>query len=235
MRFDQKAPRYHEKADIQKIVADWGSEWIERDCGDLRALELGAGTGLFTRHLALRGFREFRATDLSSSMVQEGRHRLPLVDWGELDAWRCETDPVDRIYSSSLLQWALEPEDVLKNWRNALAAGGKVLVCLFVKGSLSEFADVDARFAAFPWRSESEWIARFEEAGFDVLRNETRSDLIAFDSPREALRSLHDIGAVEERRMSAAELRRFLRSCERGEESPFEVSWKAMKIECVRR
>ena len=59
-------------------------KWIEEDCSSLSALELGAGTGLFTRHLALRAFKSFRATDVSGSMIAEGELRLPKVNWESL-------------------------------------------------------------------------------------------------------------------------------------------------------
>lgn len=234
MRFGRKASVYHEKADIQKIAADWCSEWLERDCRDLRALELGAGTGLLTRHLALRGFKALLATDQSKGMLEEGRKRLPVVEWGELDAWRCKTAQVDRIYASSLLQWALDPASVLENWRNTLKSEGRVLVCLFIEGSLAEFVKVRPDFSALPWRSESDWVELFRGAGFEISRREVRDDVISYASSREALRAIHDVGAIEERRMSPGELRRFLNDCDRRFTDRFELSWKALRIECVK-
>jgi SAM-dependent methyltransferase len=235
MRFNRKASVYHEKADIQKISADWCSEWIERDCGGLRAIELGAGTGLFTRHLALRGFDSLLATDKSKQMLEEGRKRLPMVEWAELDAWGCETASIDRIYASSLLQWAHDPVSVLKNWRNALELKGRVLVCLYIEGSLEEFVKELPDFSALQWRSELEWLGFFREAGFDVSRSESRDDVISYASSREALRAIHDLGAIEERRMSPGELKRFLNDCDRRFENRFGLSWKTLKIECVNR
>lgn len=235
MRFNRKASVYHEKADIQKVVADWSSEWIECDCGGLRALELGAGTGLFTKHLALRGFKSLLATDQSKRMLEEGKKRLPMVEWHELDAWRCETFLVDRIYASSLLQWVLNPAAVLENWRNALEPEGRVLVCLFVAGSLGEFVKERPDFSALVWRSETEWLGFFRDAGFEISRNEARDDIISYASSREALRAIHDVGAVGERRMSTGELRRFLNDCDLRFKNRFELSWKTLRIECVKR
>lgn len=235
MRFDRKATGYHEKADIQKIVADWAADWIERDCGGLRGLELGAGTGFFTRHLALRGFESLQATDQSERMIEEGRKRLPMVEWKELDAWTCEAGPVDRIYASSLLQWAREPKDVLENWGRALLPGGRILACLFVKGSLKEFVERRPDFSAFPWRGEKEWLRTFEEASFEITRSDSREDVVFYGSSREALRAIHDIGAIEERRMGSGELRRFLADCDSKSIGRFDLSWKALRIECVKR
>jgi malonyl-CoA O-methyltransferase len=235
VRFSLKANSYHRKADIQKVIADWCTEWIEADVRNLRALELGAGTGLLTRHLALRGFEELVATDISLQMLEEGRRRIPFVTWRKLDAWVEREEPVDRLYACSLLQWAKDPAAVLENWRRNLVPGGKLLAGVFLKGSLSEFEKVSDRFPALSWRDADQWIEYFERAGFDVLRKETRVDTVSFLTAREALRSLHDIGAVEERRMSLSDLRRFLVRCEEEHKSPFLMTWKAMRIECISR
>ncbi len=235
MKFDSKASLYHNRADIQRVVADWCSEWIGLDCSPYSGLELGAGTGHFTRHLALRGFRNLAATDLSNSMLREGRGRLPAVDWERLDAWNGDGRKVDRIYSCSLLQWAKDPVSVLKNWRRMLSPEGQILSSMFVSGSLREFEQVDGRFAALDWRSPDEWRETFERAGFRVSRWDTRSDRASFRNAREALRSIHDIGASGEKRMSASEMRRFLGQLDRGPDTPFEISWESMRIECVVR
>ena len=106
---------------------------------------------------------------------------------------------------------------------------------LFVSGSLEAFIQVDPRFAAFPWRSEAEWLELFREAGLEPLRSESRADTIVYPSSRAALRSLHDIGAIEERRMGSGELRRFLKACGESSTNGFPLAWKTMRVECVKR
>jgi len=232
MKFDQKAFQYHEKASIQKAVADWCSDWIERDCSPYTGLELGAGTGLFTKHLALRGFKEFRATDLSLSMLKEGKGRLPLVSWERADAWKGDWTEVDRIYACSLLQWAPEPKKALRRWRESLRPGGRILACFFIEGSMQEFSKVDQRFSAISWRSESRWKDIFVESGLRILRSDIRSDLIAYPTAKEALRHIHDLGAVDANRMSPSELKRLLKTLSDTNRNGFDLSWRAMRVEC---
>ena len=234
MSFDRKAARYHEKANIQKVVADWCSEWMERDCKGLRAIELGAGTGLLTRHLALRGFESLKATDLSPQMLEEGRARLPMARWELLDAWDLRVEEVDRLYASSLLQWAPDPVAALRSWRDALAPGGRVLTSFFAKGSLKQFILRRSEFSAIPWRRKRDWRGLFEEAGFRVLRIDSRRDLVTYESAREALRAIHDMGAIKERRMKIGELRSLLKECDADSKEAFELSWRALRIECAR-
>lgn len=232
MKFDQKAFQYHEKASIQKTVADWCAEWIERDCSMHTGLELGAGTGLFTKHLALRGFKEFCATDLSPSMLKEGRARLPLVRWERRDAWKRDWTEVDRIYACSLLQWAPDPMEVLKQWRDSLRPSGRILACFFVEGSLREFSRLDQRFSAIAWRSESKWKDIFNESGLRILRSDIRSDLIAYSTAKEALRHIHDLGAISANRMRPSELKQLLKRSSAAEKNEFNLSWRTMRIEC---
>ncbi len=235
MRFDQKASSYHGKASIQKLVADWCSEWIEDDCAKYTGLELGAGTGLFTKHLAFRGFNCLSATDNSNPMLEEGESRIPSVNWEKQDAWNLASRKVDRIYACSLLQWAPDPVQVLKNWRDTLTTNGRILACIFVKGSLIEFTRKDERFSAFSWWSDFEWVDFFRDSGMKILRDETRTDVVSYPSAREALRHIHDIGATKKGGMSPGELKRFLISCENREETQFNLSWRTLRIESALR
>ncbi len=232
MRFDEKAFQYHEKASIQKTVADWCAEWIERDCSKLVGLELGAGTGLLTKHLGLRGFSDFCATDISSSMLREGEARLPLVRWEWQDAWRLEKRKADRIYACSLLQWAPHPLEVLREWREALRPGGRILACFFIEDSLREFSHKDPHFPAFPWKSESEWVDLFRESDLRIRRRDTRLDTIAYSTGQEALRHIHDLGAVSPNRMSHSQLRRFLEKLDQSKDAGFKLSWRSLRVEC---
>jgi SAM-dependent methyltransferase len=232
MNFDKKAGLYHQNARIQKIVADWCAEWIEEDCRGLSALELGAGTGLFTRHLALRAFANLQATDVSKSMVAEGQSRLPNVVWKLLDAWECE-DPieVDRIYACSLLQWSKKPSDTLKRWRSLLRPNGRFLGCLFVAGSLKEMNSGDFLLGGFAWRSVRQWRAYFQEAGFRIERYDARIDQESYDSPVQAFRQLHDMGATMDVNTSPGRLRQHLKGLET-KTGRFGVTWKTLRLEC---
>ena len=233
MNFEKKAGLYHKKARIQKVVADWCADWIEEDCSGLSALELGAGTGLFTRHLALRTFKSFRATDVSGSMIAEGESRIPHVNWESLDAWKCEDSiKVDRLYACSLLQWSKQPLDTLEKWRAMLGPNGKFLGCLFVAGSLEELSGEEKPLGGFEWRSERQWRSYFEEAKFSIKRYDTRLDNEYYDSPMQAFRRLHDLGATFYRNMSPGRLRQRLKRLETGN-GRFDVSWKTLRLECM--
>ncbi len=234
MRFGDKAQAYDQNARIQTTISNWLSEWLEHDGEGLDAFEFGAGTGGFTRYLEVIGFGSLVATDISPRMIEVGRESYPKVDWRMANAWERQTWSVDRIYSSNLLQWCPSPEDTLSQWKSNLKPGGRMLVSVFVAGSLKEFSAVDPSFNAFPWRSSEEWISLFEQTGWLVERWGVCEYVEEYECARAALRSLHSLGAVEDRRKSFRELNRFLKACDRTVEGGvFPLSWKSLRIECA--
>jgi hypothetical protein len=48
--FDRRAAQYEQHAPVQREAAAWLAEWLPEKI-ESPALEVGAGTGLFTRHL----------------------------------------------------------------------------------------------------------------------------------------------------------------------------------------
>ncbi|TWT67683.1 biotin biosynthesis protein BioC [Posidoniimonas polymericola] len=235
MRFGEHAQQYRTHAHVQREIAAWCGEWVEPDCRQLSALELGAGTGLFTEILAAKGFQQLTATDLSEQMVAEGNRCVPAARWEQRDAWAPLPEGYDRLYACSLLQWAVDPERVLTHWRRALPSGGRALVAIFVQGSLQEFATASGRFFPVPMRSEAEWLACFRGAGFEVLRHEVCQRVQQHESAIAALRSLHNIGAVANRKLSTAELRTMLTGAEQahGNGEGFPLTWVTLKAELV--
>lgn len=224
---------YDDHARIQSITSRWLAEWLEKCGAGLEAIEYGAGTGGFTRYLQLLHFDSLLATDVSKRMVDVGRKACPNPDWGVEDAWNPQTVGVDRIYSSNLLQWCEDPVAVLKRWRAAMKPGGCLLAGVFIEGSLREFSSINPGFGAFSWKSVEDWIQAFEQAGWQVERYEQRQDQESFPDALEALKSLHSLGAVKERRMNYSQLKQFLKCCdERKVADEFLLSWHSLRIEC---
>lgn len=165
-------------------------------------------------------------------MLEEGKARLPFVRWEKQDAWILGSRKADRIYACSLLQWSTNPVEALNQWREALQDDGRLLTCFFIRGSLEEFTHLDPNFPAFPWKCEKEWIETFSASNLEILRSETRSDVVSYQSPRAALRHIHDIGAISENRMKPFELKRLLEVSKKRQAEKFDLSWRTMRVEC---
>jgi len=232
--FERAAATYLAHAGVQTAMAEWLAEWLPAERAG-RALEVGAGPGIFTR-LMLPWAGPLTASDLSPAMCAVGRGMLPEVRWRVMAAEDPEGGPWDWIVSSSVLQWAADPAAVFAAWHRCLPPGGRVLSGLFVKESLPEWQAVAGSGAPLAWRATAEWRAHLERAGFRVVRDEARKRVFTHPSARAFLRSLHGVGAAPARRFAAGRLRRLLLDYEERHGTPqgVKATWMFYRFEATR-
>lgn len=207
--FERRAGGYDRHARVQADAAAWLSEWLPGQI-DGPALELGAGTGLFTRHLAPRA-AQLVATDIAPSMVAAGRLAVPTADWHLAEADAPPDGPWRWILSCSLAQWLEDPLAVLRRWRESAAPDATLLAGWFTAGTMDEFFRLCPQAAPFPWRGTHEWLALLDAAGWTVVRHEERTFFRRHADARSMLREVHNVGAVVPRRLGPGALRRALR------------------------
>lgn len=209
--FDRRAASYDAHAHVQKAAAAWLAERLPEPI-EGPALELGAGTGIFTRHLADRA-ADLLATDISPRMVRAGSAALPQVRWEVRDA--CA--PLGRtgfawVFSCSLAQWLADPGTALRRWHEAAMPGAHLLAGWFVRGTMKEFFAACPEAAAFAWRDEREWLEILAGAGWSATRAETKTFVARHENAAAMLREIHNLGAVHPRRFGAGRLRGVVRS-----------------------
>ncbi len=123
------------------------------------ALDIGCGTGAFSRHLAQRSERVL-ALDLSPRMIEiaQGRSKqYPNIDFQVADVitWELSVDQFDCIASIATLHH-LPLEETLTRMKNALRANGMLLILdLFQPEGLS---DALTELAAVPVHLILSWI-----------------------------------------------------------------------------
>ena len=225
--FGRAASSYEAFAPVQIAMADWLAEWLPVDRRGA-ALEVGAGTGLFTaRTRPWAG--TYVASDASAGMVTLGRVQVPGVEWRQLAAACVGRGSWDWIFSASMLQWTDDPVSLLRAWNESLAPGGRVLAGFYVADTLPELEELfaDGR-EPLAWRSASRWRESFEAAGFRVLRDGADRRVFSYASPRALLRSLHATGAAPHRLVAPGRLLGWLRA--RGE-TPFSATWTFYRVE----
>ena len=216
MRFSEKADRYEERAFIQSDLAAWGAEWLDRvDVIPGPALEIGAGTGLFTKYLT-KSFPEVVATDVSEAMVALGKERVPEASWSVCDAWSPIEAAWGGMFSASLLQWCQDPDKVFTAWREVLSPGALMLHAFFMDGTLAELRDISSECLAIEFQSADFWKDRFESSGFEVVDSEVMQTSYGFPSTLDLFRFLHGIGAtLGPRKLKPSSLRRIIEACDR--------------------
>jgi malonyl-CoA O-methyltransferase len=112
-------------------------------------LELGCGTGLFSRHLlAHYPDGRFLFTDLAPSMVEQCRRNLAVaskqrVAFEIMDAARPTADgPFDLIATSMTLHWLADPAAALTTLRRQLTPGGVLIYATISGKSFPEWREV---------------------------------------------------------------------------------------------
>ena len=139
---------------------------------------------------------------------------MPEAAWRVMAAEEPLPGPWDWIFSSSMLQWIQEPEQVFSSWCACLAPGGRVLAGLFAAESLPELRKLSGGYDPLVWHTPDEWRAYLARAGLHIVRDDTEQRVFVYDSARDFLRTLHGVGAAPFRRFTLGRMRRLLHNYE---------------------
>jgi malonyl-CoA O-methyltransferase len=143
--FGAHAKSYERHAGLQRAVADRLARLLpERKQPNV--LELGCGTGLFSRHLLAR-YPEgrFVLTDAAPAMIAECRRNLAAADQSRIsfevmDAGEAGGHAeLDLIVSSMTLHWLADPAASLERLRRLLAPSGVLMYATLGPDSFAEW------------------------------------------------------------------------------------------------
>ncbi|WP_227507806.1 MULTISPECIES: malonyl-ACP O-methyltransferase BioC [unclassified Marinobacter] len=117
-------------------------EFRESQDHDLTLLDLGCGTGWFTRKFADFGqIESLSGVDLSPGMLEQARKNGPAgISWivGDAEYLPLPDSSVDVIFSNLMIQWCDDPGAVLRECRRILRPGGNLMVSTLLDGTLRE-------------------------------------------------------------------------------------------------
>jgi len=143
--FERAAATYDAAAALQNEV---GSRLVERldfiRMQPRRILDLGAGTGVFTRVLGKRYRKaEVIALDIAPAMLQHARARAgwwrrPSCVCGDAESLPFSDDSFDFIFSNLMLQWCSDLPATLAELRRVLAPGGLLMFTTLGPDTLGE-------------------------------------------------------------------------------------------------
>jgi malonyl-CoA O-methyltransferase len=205
--FSEAARRYDEAAVLQKRVRD---ELLDRlDVLTMRpktVVDLGAGTGHGSTALKRRyGEARVLAVDIAPGMLVEAGRRQRLFRRfhriaADAAALPLRDGAVDMVFSSLLLQWCNDPDQVLRECRRALRAGGVLHLSTLGPDTLVELRR--AWQAADPGHAH---VSRFLDmhdvgdalvrAGFAEPVLDVERYTLTYDDARDLMRDLKTIGA----------------------------------------
>jgi trans-aconitate 2-methyltransferase len=145
-----------------------------------KILDLGCGTGDLTARIALSGAC-VQGIDSCELTIREARNKYPRIKFEVEDASNFQVkEPLDAVFSYTVLHWIKQPEAVIKCVEKALNPGGRFVaefngegsVGAIVRALLSVLSEISGQEpeALNPWYCPSieEYTGLLEQQGFDV-------------------------------------------------------------------
>lgn len=199
--FGGAAKRYDQYAALQRDIAlQLRQQWPSLP-SQSTAVDLGCGTGHDSEWLS----REHRLhlVDIAPEMVAAAaercavpvqQHCCDVSEFGQLGLG------ADAIWTSSMLQWAVDMPAAARAIAESLKPGGSLLASLFTQGSLGELAQawaaVDNEQHVLPLPPIESTRQAFAAAGFHITWEQPFSRQLYFGSVAEIGRHLRGLGAT---------------------------------------
>lgn len=199
--FSRAAASYDGVADLQRRVGESLLSQLPA-LQPARWLDLGCGTGYFSRALQARFPQgEGLALDIAEGML---RYARPLGGAGQFVAGDAECLPLrdgclDLIFSSLALQWCEDFAGVLGEARRVLRPGGVLAFSSLCAGTLAELRDswqqVDGFAHVNRFRREADYRALCAASGLELLGLQVRPQVLYFTDLRQLTHELKALGA----------------------------------------
>ncbi|MBP1146314.1 malonyl-CoA O-methyltransferase [Pseudomonas sp. PvP027] len=200
--FSRAAGSYDSVAELQRSV---GNELLARlpaQCNPSRWLDLGSGTGYFSRALAQAfGRSEGIALDIAEGML---RHARPLGGAQHFIAGDAEHLPLHDqscglIFSSLAVQWCADFAAVLSEAHRVLQPGGVFAFASLCVGTLYELRDswqaVDGQVHVNRFRHEDDYRKLCAASGLRVRSLDVRPQVLHYPDVRSLTHELKALGA----------------------------------------
>ncbi len=200
--FSRAADSYDSVADLQRAVGVQLLARLPVQLAPQRWLDLGCGTGHFSRVLAARFPQaEGVALDLAEGMLH---HARPLGGAQRFVAGDAESLPlrdgcVDLIFSSLAVQWCADFASVLSEARRVLRPGGVLAFTSLCVGTLQELRDswqaVDGFVHVNRFRRLQDYQQLCADSGLQLLNLERKAQGLHFADLRQLTHELKALGA----------------------------------------
>ena len=200
--FSRAAESYDSVAALQRAV---GGELLRRlpsSCNPQRWLDLGCGTGYFSRALGQRfADAEGLAVDIAEGML---RHAQPLGGAqrfiaGDAERLPLQSECCDLLFSSLALQWCADFSAVLREARRVLRPGGVLAFSSLCVGTLQELRgswhSVDGFVHVNRFRRFEDYQQLCAASGLALLSLQTRPQVLHYPDLRSLTHELKALGA----------------------------------------
>ncbi|AXO63338.1 malonyl-[acyl-carrier protein] O-methyltransferase BioC [Pseudomonas sp. phDV1] len=200
--FSRAAASYDSVAELQRSVGNQLLAYLPASLQPLRWLDLGSGTGHFTRALAERyAPSEGLAVDIAEGMLRHARPQGGAAHFiaGDAEALPLHDASVDLLFSSLALQWCGDFPRVLSEAQRVLRPGGVLAFSSLCVGTLQELRDswlaVDGFVHVNRFRRFEDYQQLCAASGLQVLTLQREAEVLHFPDLRSLTTSLKELGA----------------------------------------
>jgi len=194
-QFEKSMKDYDKNAVVQTMTADI----LLTELGKIsnvfeNILEIGAGTGLLTRHLvSLIKFKNFYANDLVEKSKLYIEKIIPDVKF--LCGNILKIKPVrkmDLVISNAVFQWFQNQDKAVKTIKTMLVPNGILAFSTFAPDNFRELKETTG--LALNYKTENELVQILKNNGFEILYAKTFNRVMEFNTPLELLAHLKHTG-----------------------------------------
>lgn len=184
--FTKAADTYEDNATVQKMICEILAgiirERVAKLSGDV--LEIGCGSGMFTRELMRIAESDISLTLMDVVLMPPtlpGRH---IVCDAELGIRKLPAGSLDAIVSASTVQWFNSPRRFMKESLRVLRPGGVLAVAIYGASTFKELPDFTSPSRLY----DIEELKSMVPAGFEISFIDDMCTQIYFDTPMDLLR-----------------------------------------------
>ena len=160
-------------------------------------LDIGCGTGTSAQQL-YQSSAKCIGIDMSFEMLKQAKSNSKSVLQGDAMHLPIQSQSIDGIFSSLMLQWCQPAATVFKEFARVLKPGGDMYIATLLPGTLRELASawktVDPDWQALLYEPAPNLIQALEAYGFKY-DTQTEQKTLYFDSVKQLARELKLLGA----------------------------------------
>ncbi len=211
--FSKHANTYDRYAQLQKSMAERLASLLPAPLPD-NVLEIGCGTGLFTRHLLTQSIKQLVLNDIAPGMLKVLSNSITLPANTKIssgNAERIHFEKVDLICANAVFQWFQNPKETLKKLNQALTRNGNLVFSTFGAETLVEFRQAANLLSPVNLYTKEVWARMIRDSGFSINLCDVEIRKTFFPSTMTLLKNLQQIGAAPVQMVKTGGLRKLMR------------------------
>ena len=200
--FSRAAASYDSVAELQRAVGHELLARLPQHLNPQRWLDLGSGTGYFSRELGQRyAHSQGLALDIAQGMLAYARPLGGAQHFiaGDAESLPLQSNSCDVIFSSLALQWCADFPRVLSEAQRVLRPGGVLAFSSLCVGTLQELRDswlaVDGFVHVNRFRRFEDYQQLCAASGLQPLTLQRQAEVLHFADLRSLTTSLKELGA----------------------------------------